>query len=258
MVSAAEGSPFFALELARALGTGAADALPQTVRQAIARRLVGLDAATIDALTTLAVAEDELDLAGVLALTGLDEPDAFALLDAALDAGVLVVAGTRYRFRHELVRRALTDELPAHRRLELHRDAAQRLAAADGAPEQIAAHWLKGERPGEAVAWLLAATRRAVGVGAYADALAQVERLLAEEPAHHDALCLRAEILDALGDGRAPDAYAAAAVASAIPRPTSCAPARRSRSSRRATPTARCARCAASRRGRRWAGWPRR
>ena len=84
---AAQGSPFFALELARALASGAADALPQTVRQAIIDRLVGLDSTTTDALTMLAVAEAELDLASVLALTGLDERDAFALLDAALDTG---------------------------------------------------------------------------------------------------------------------------------------------------------------------------
>jgi DNA-binding SARP family transcriptional activator/tetratricopeptide (TPR) repeat protein len=213
IVRAAEGSPFFALELARALACSGADTLPQTARQAITRRLVGLDPTTMDALTTLAVADDELDLASVLALTGLRERDAFALLDSALDSGVLVVAGARYRFRHGLVRRALTDELPAHRRLQLHRDAARRMVDAGGTAELIAHHWLKGERPGEAVEWLVAATLRAVGVGAFADALAQVERLLLEEPAHHDGLCLRAEILDALGDGRAPEAYATAAVA---------------------------------------------
>lgn len=210
---AAEGSPFFALELTRALEHGAGDTLPQTVRQAITERLVGLDPATTEALTALAVAEEELDLASVLALTGLDEPRAFALLDAALDAGVLVVAGTHYRFRHGLVRQALTDDLPAHRRLQLHRDAAERLATAGAAPELIAHHWLKGERPDQAVGWLLVATRRAIAVGAFADALTLIERLLLERPVDHDGLCLRAEILDALGDSRAPDAYAAAAVA---------------------------------------------
>lgn len=59
----------------------------------------------------------------------------------------------------------------------------------------------------------MAAARRAVSIAAFADGLVQVERLLAVAPAHHDGLCLRAEILDALGDGRAPDAYAAAAIA---------------------------------------------
>ncbi len=213
IVAAAQGSPFFALELARALTSGEPEALPETVRQAIGARLAGLDPPTLEALTSLAVAEDELDLAGVLALTGLPERVAFTVLDAALDFGVLVVAGTRYRFRHELVRRVLTDELPAHHRVQLHRDAARRLAAAGGAPERIARHWLKGDVPGEAIDWLVAAARRAVGIGAFADALAQVERLLAVAPVHHDGLCLRAEILDALGDPRAPDAYAAAAIA---------------------------------------------
>jgi tetratricopeptide (TPR) repeat protein len=212
VVRAAEGSPFFALELARAM-TGGADKLPQTVRQAITQRLVGLDSSTVDALTTLAVAEEELDLASVVALTWLEEPDAFALLDSALDAGVLVVAGARYRFRHGLVRRALTDGLPAHRRLQLHRDAARRLINAEGAAELIAQHWLKGERPGEAIPWLLAATRSAVDVGAFADALARIERLLRHDSEHREGLCLRAEILDALGDPRAPDAYADAAIA---------------------------------------------
>jgi DNA-binding SARP family transcriptional activator len=210
IVRAAEGSPFFALELARAPASRAG-ALPQTVRQAIARRLAGLDGATLDALTALAAGEEELDLAGVLALTGLQERGASAVLDVALDAGILVVSGARYRFRHGLVQRALRDELPSHRRVQIHRDAARRMARTGGAPERIAHHWLRGERPAEAVPWLLQAARGAVRVGAFADALGRVERLLQEAPEHREGLCLRAEILDALGDGRAPGAYAAAA-----------------------------------------------
>ena len=218
VVDAADGNPFFALELTRALASRANDALPQTVRQAITQRLVGLDPTTLDALTTLAVAQDELDLASVRALTGFDELDAFALLDAALDTGILVVSGTRYRFRHALVRQTLIDESPPHHRLQLHRDAARRLATANGSPELIADHWLKGERPGQAVDWLLTAARRAVSIGAYADARAQIERVMSAAPAHHDGICLYAEILDALGDARAPDAYAAAANALGDPK----------------------------------------
>ncbi len=215
IVQTAQGSPFFALELARAVAAGGAP--PQTVRNAVADRLAGLDTATREALVALAVGEDDADLPSVLALTGLGEEDAFAVLDAALDAGVLVVAGARYRFRHELVRQALTDELPAHRRVGLHRDAAHRLIGAGAAPELIADHWLKGERPDQAAAWLLAAARRAAGIGAYADALAHVDRVLVTSPAHQDALCLRAEVLDALGDARAPTAYAAAAAGAGEP-----------------------------------------
>jgi len=205
-----QGSPFFAIELARAL-TSPSVALPPTVRAAVAERLAGLEPETTDALTALAVAAGELDLAGVLALTGLGEDAAFAVLDAALDAGVLVVSEARYRFGHELVRQALVDGLPPHRRVALHREAARRLAAAGGAPELVAHHWLAGERSQEAAPWLLAAARRAVGLGAYADGLGHVERLLTAAPGHREGLCVRAEILDALGDARAPDAFAAAA-----------------------------------------------
>lgn len=211
IVELAEGSPFFALELARAATVNLGDVLPGTVRQAVLRRLQGLGSLEIDALAALAIAGEELDLASVLALTGMAEDEAFGLLDAALNTGILVVSRARYRFRHELVRQALSDELPSHQRLRLHREAAQRLAEASAPPELVAEHWLRGERPGQAVEWLLRATTRAIGVGAFADALGQIERLLVEAPTHPEALRLRAEILDALGDGRAPDAYAAAA-----------------------------------------------
>jgi hypothetical protein len=217
IVELAEGSPFFTLELVRALSVGLRGPLPETVRQAVRRRLAGLGSAEIDVLAALAIANQEFDLATVLAFSGMAEDDAFAFLDAALDTGILVVESARYRFRHELVRQALIDELPNHRRALLHRDAARHLAQAGGSPELVAEHLLVGGQGGEAVDWLLQAARRAIRVGAFADALSRVERLLVEAPDHIEALSLRAEVLDALGDGRAPDAYAAAAAAAGDP-----------------------------------------
>ena len=213
VVETARGHPFFALELARTIGMGSAGGLPHTVRSAIRERCSAFDAETLATLAALAIVEDDLDLASVVALTGRDEPGAFGLLDAALEHGVLVVAGTRYRFAHELVRQALTDDLPPHRRVSLHRDTAQRLEATGAPAELVARHWLKGGRPEAAVRWLLSAAQHAARIGAFADGLGQVERLLTEEPSHEEALCLRAEILDAMGDTRAPGAYAAAALA---------------------------------------------
>jgi tetratricopeptide (TPR) repeat protein len=175
------------------------------------RAVLDLDDATTAMLRRLAVAGADLDPGGVLALTGLAEADAFALLDAGLDAGALVVADGRYRFRHELVRRALAEEVPPHHRIAMHRDTARRLAGAGAEPALVARHWLDGDRPDEAVGWLLAAARRAARLGAFADALRHLDTLLGHDARHPDALRLRAESLDALGDGRAPAAYGLAA-----------------------------------------------
>ncbi|MHB8691301.1 MAG: ATP-binding protein, partial [Solirubrobacteraceae bacterium] len=210
IVDLAQGNPFLTLELARSAVAGVPALLP-TARDAIASRFLDLDQDTVAMLRRLALAGDALDPASVVALTDLVEADAFALLDRVLDAGILVVSGGRYRFRHELVRQALVEQLTPHQLLAMHRDTAERLADAGAAPGLIARHWLDGGRPDEAGGWLLAAARQAVGLGAYGDALAHLEPLLEHAPDHVEALALRAEALDAIGDSGAPAAYAAAA-----------------------------------------------
>ena len=210
IVDLAQGNPFLTLELARSALAGVPALLP-SARDAIASRFLDLDQDTATMLRRLALAGDALDPVSVVALTGVAEIDAFALLDRALDAGILVVAGGRYRFRHELVRQALVDQLTPHQLLAVHREMAQRLADGGAAPGLIARHWLEGGRPDEASGWLLAAARQAVGVGAFGDALVQLELLLEHESEDSDALALRAEALDAIGDSGAPAAYAAAA-----------------------------------------------
>ena len=144
-------------------------------------------------------------------LTGLAEDDAYALLDATLDAGALIVAAGRYRFRHDLVRVALAEQVPPHHRIAMHRDAARRLAAGGAPPALIATHWLEGGRPVEAAPWLLDAARRAVKVGAFSEALRHLDVLLEHDPRQVDALCLRGDALEAIGDRRAPAAFALAA-----------------------------------------------
>jgi DNA-binding SARP family transcriptional activator/tetratricopeptide (TPR) repeat protein len=218
IVDMAAGNPFFALELARGAGAGRSLVVPRSVWEAVTARFLDLDEADIAMLRRLAVAGDDLDPAGVLALTGLAEPDAYALLDAALDAGALVVAGGRYRFRHELVRLALAEQMPPHHRIAIHRDAARRLSASGAEPALVARHWLEGGLPDEAVRPLLAAAERAVKLGAFAEALRHLDTLLEQAPREADALCLRGEVLEALGDLRAPGAYALAAEVVGEPR----------------------------------------
>jgi DNA-binding SARP family transcriptional activator/tetratricopeptide (TPR) repeat protein len=211
IVRTAHGNPFLALELAGSVGPCGMLAVGKSVWDAVTARFLDLDDQVVTMLRRLAVAGDDLDPVDVPALTGLSEPDAFAFLDAALDSGALTVSDGRYRFRHELVRQALVGQVPPHRRIAIHRETARRLAAAGAAPALVARHWLDGGRPDEAVVPLLAAAHRAAALGAFADALTHLEPLLGHAPGNGEALRLRAEALDALGDVRAPAAYAAAA-----------------------------------------------
>ena len=212
IVEMAQGNPFFALELARGIGRRCDRLSPPSVWDAITERFLDLDDATAAMLRRLAVAGDDLDPVSVPALTGLAEPDAFALLDAALGAGALVVSGARYRFRHDLVRQALVEQVPPHHRIAIHRDTARGLAAAAARPALVARHWLRRRPPGRGGS--LAAGRGSAGRRARRvrrRARRTSSRCWTTRPSTLEALRLRAEVLDALGDGRAPAAYAAAA-----------------------------------------------
>ncbi len=210
IIELAEGNPFLTLELARTSVAGV-PALVPTAKDAIVARFLDLPDAETALLRKLALAGDDLRPDDVVALTGLPEDQAFAALEAALRNGILVVSDMRYRFRHDLLRQALVEQIPPHERLPAHREAAERLAGTGAAPGLIANHWLSGERPEEAEPWLLRAARQAFELGAYADAITLLRPVLEHDQGHAEALTLRAEALDARGDAGAPAAYAAAA-----------------------------------------------
>ncbi|MFW5933335.1 MAG: ATP-binding protein [Actinomycetota bacterium] len=212
IVQRADGNPFFAQQLVEGLHEAGTPSLTATAREAVTQRMVNhLDEQSVGMLERLAVAGNDLDLDGVAAMTGLSGTEAGALLDRAIATGVLHVSGVRYRFRHDLIRQALVEGLSPHEREAVHRDAAQRLTESAGPPARIASHWLGGNRPQQAVPWLLEAGERALRVGAFVDARSHFERLLEEVADHPRALRGWARALDALGDPQAPVAHAAAA-----------------------------------------------
>jgi tetratricopeptide (TPR) repeat protein len=209
----AEGLPFAVIELARAASPSgdACAALPRSVSSALAERLCDVDPGAMEALRRLALSAEDFDVATAVALTADEGQDALALLDRALAAGVLVVVDARYRFRHALVREALVDGIPPHRRAALHRDVAARLAQTGSAPGLVGQHWLAAGDIDGALPFSLAAARQAFRLGAYEDVLRHVDPLLAHRPAHPEALALRAEATDALGRPGTLAAYDAAA-----------------------------------------------
>lgn len=216
IVQATEGNPFAVIELARCAALDNAR-LPDSAAEAITARLCDVPDEALALLRWLALDGDTTDLRTVDALTTLAQTPTYAALDRALEAGVLVLSGARYRFRHALVRQALIGQLPPHQRVKMHRAIATQLADKDAAPAHIARHWLEGGRPRDALPWLLAAARDAVRLAAFSDALRHLAPLLASQCDHAEALRLRAEALDAMGDPGTMVAYRLAAEAAEPP-----------------------------------------
>lgn len=210
IVSAAHGNPFVALELAQG-GYATADPVPESTREAILARLCDVPPDARRLLHHLALADDAFNAALVVGLEAEDEATTFRHLDQLLNLGVLVVSGSSYRFRHELVRQSLADALAPHQRLEAHRAIAACLARTRAAPARVAQHWLAGGRADAAVPFLVDAAERALRVGAFSDALGYLEPVLATYPRHVAALRLRAEALDGRGERGALHAYREAA-----------------------------------------------
>ncbi len=104
VVKLAGGNPFAALELARS--GEAADERTGPMGTLVLR---GLREQTIAALTKVAVLGSVFDTDEYVALSGVGEERAYALLDEALAAGAVERTGAGYRFRHSLVRDALLD-----------------------------------------------------------------------------------------------------------------------------------------------------
>ncbi|QHE76886.1 ATP-binding protein [Hydrogenophaga sp. PBL-H3] len=213
IAQAAQGNPFAAIELARCAASVDLDHLPASAAEAIIERLCNAPPSTVTLLKWLALSGDAHDVGAVETIAAQAQVLAFPALDSALAQGILVVSDARYRFRHELVRQALTGQIAPHRRVQMHRQIARALAESDGAHARIAAHWHAGGLAREAVPWWLAAAREALRLAAFGEALRHLDALLAVDTKHGEALRLRAEALDAQGDPAALFAYRLAAAA---------------------------------------------
>ncbi len=174
-----------------------------------ANMIGGVAPATREVLQRVAVVGASFDTDEFVALSGRPEAEAFDHLDAALAALVVEPASTGYRFRHGLVRDALLDDVPPHRRRRIHRDAAHRLIELGASAARIGHHLLESGAAAEAVPYLLRAAETEAAVGAYRDALAIVDAVRPHATGAHrsTALALRGDLLNAIGDPLAAAAY---------------------------------------------------
>ncbi|HEX2024365.1 MAG TPA: AAA family ATPase, partial [Acidimicrobiales bacterium] len=211
-----EGNPFFALEVAAALG--ADEQAPASGAQgAVDVRLERLPRDVREALRSVAIVAHQFTADEFAALAGLDGDQAIEHLDVAMSVGVVARQGGSYRFRHDLVCERLTDTVSESGRTAAHAAAADRLANLGVPPARIVHHLLAAGRERDALPWLRRAAGDAMEVGANADALAAVDRALAIEPRDPALLAARADAMNGLGDPGAPAAYSLAMAVSAEP-----------------------------------------
>lgn len=196
------GNPFFALELARALGPDssweAATRLPRTLAEVVGARMEGIGVEVRQALLAVAA----LVQPSVELLERAVGSRATALLQQAEELGVIEIMGGRIRFTHPLLAAGVYGATSAARRRAVH----WLLAAVVEAPEERARHLALGtlRADGETVGALDRAARltRARGAPAAAAELLELAlRLGADEPARR--VRLAEYLLDSGDSGRA-------------------------------------------------------
>jgi DNA-binding SARP family transcriptional activator/tetratricopeptide (TPR) repeat protein len=201
------GIPFAVIELARRAASE-----PQRQLPLDASMIGGVPPETRNVLQRVAIIGSSFDTDEFVALSGLPEAAAFDHLDAAVAALIVQPASSGYRFRHSIVRNALLEALPPHRRRRIHRDAASRLIELGASAARIGHHLLSSGEAADAVPYLLRAAETEAAVGAYRDALALVDAIRPHVTGAQRAaaLSLRGDLLNALGDPMAISAYRAA------------------------------------------------
>ncbi|MFF4054531.1 ATP-binding protein [Streptomyces sp. NPDC001668] len=168
------GNPFFVAEIVAAGGTGE---VPPTVVDAVLARLRGLPGDTVDALEQLAVVPPAVERPLVDALLADEVTD----LAAAEQRGLLTVTPERVAFRHELIRRAVADSLPAARRIGLNRAVLAALVTRPGSDAARIVHHAAQAGDQDAVArYGPDAAKDASSAGAHREAAAQLRLVLRE------------------------------------------------------------------------------
>ena len=153
--------------------------VPTTVREVVNQRLARLWPEANEILELGAVTGAEFELETVRRAAGVPEAVLLDSIEEAVRSGLLVEASGRrlgYRFAHELVRRAVSDRLPAPRRAEIHLRVAEALESqADGQARlaALAHHFAEASPVGgveRAVEYNLLAAESAVRAIAFAEA----------------------------------------------------------------------------------------
>ena len=220
-----EGNPLFVGEIVRLLSVegsaaGAAAAVPESIRDVIARRLAHLSVACERLLVLASVLGREFALDALARIAEVSESELLDILDEALAARVVsdVPDGTgRLRFAHVLIRDTLYEGLPSARRVRLHAsavDALETLYGDEPGPHlaELAYHSVAARDGARGFRYARRAGDRALELLAYEEA-ARLYRVALEAPAlaHQPDEQASCELLLAVGESEARAGQGAAA-----------------------------------------------
>ncbi|WP_305788682.1 ATP-binding protein [Symbioplanes lichenis] len=183
-----DGNPFFVVEI---IAAGDTVRPPPTVVDAVLARIRTVDEKTQEALEQIAVVPS----APARWLVDRLVPGGVAALAPAERNGLVTVAPGRVTFRHELIRRAVADSLPAAQRIALNqRVVTALLEHGDVDLSAVVHHAVEAGDTGTIAAYAPRAAAEAVAAGSHREAMGHL-RLALE---HRDAypLAEQAELLD--------------------------------------------------------------
>ena len=222
-ISGAAGNPLFVTEMLGALAQegmietsgGRAEVaqmiLPPTLRLTILRRLSFLPDDTLHTLRAASILGSSFTMSDLSVTMARSTLELFQVLAEAITGRVLEDDGARLRFRHDLIRDAIYEDLPVTIRSGLHREAGQRLARAGAPSLQVAEQLARGagQDDTEAVSWLTRAAREAAAKSpdVAADLMGRAAGLISAADPGRDRL-LAERVGSLMLAGRIPDALA--------------------------------------------------
>jgi DNA-binding CsgD family transcriptional regulator len=204
----ADGNPLFVIELVDGLRkradiretNGLAHVsevlVPPDLRQTILRSVDFLNDDTLATLRGAAILGSVFSVDDLLAVAGTDAGRLALALEEAIRAGILAEAASgQLRFRHDLIRDAIYEDIPGPVRAVLHRAAADKLVAAGAPAVRVAEqHRRAGASRGSlAFDWLVRAARETGTTSPLAAAGLLEEAIEIAGPAHGEVPGLQIE-----------------------------------------------------------------
>ncbi|MFD5077211.1 AAA family ATPase [Streptomyces sp. NPDC058371] len=181
-----DGNAFFVEELAVASHDGCCSGLTDSLRDLLLVRVEGLPEDAQRVARIVAEGGSTVEYPLLAAVARLSEDDLIEALRAAVGANILLAAprGDGYRFRHSLVREAVSDDLLPGERSRLNRRYAEALEAdptlvpADERATRLATYWYHAHDAAKALPAVLDASVEARCRHAYSEQLRLLERAM--------------------------------------------------------------------------------